>query len=79
VHDGYIEDIDKFPEQLARPEPNLSMLFPPEPPPLANPEPEPAPDEDEATTSDTATTGSSSRCTWGIGEILPSSCKICCI
>jgi hypothetical protein len=29
VHDGYVEDIDKFPEQLARPEPNLSTLFPP--------------------------------------------------
>jgi hypothetical protein len=35
VRDGYVEDIDKFPEQLTRSEPNLSMLFPPEPAPLA--------------------------------------------
>jgi hypothetical protein len=68
--DGYIEGIDKLPEQL---EPSLSMLgpmSPPEPAPLANPEPEPAPDEDEATTSDAATTGSGSRCTRDLAILL---------
>jgi hypothetical protein len=80
VRDGYIDGIDKLPEQLARPEPSLSMLGPMPPPeatPLENPEPEAAPDKDDATTSGAATTGSSSGCTWGIGKILPSSCKIC--